>query len=40
MNYVETYGVDIFNEKKKNASKLSKTLNKLFNLIYKIAKQY
>ena len=38
MNYVETYGVDIFNEKKKNASKLSKTLNKLFNLIYKIAK--
>lgn len=38
MNHVETYGVDIFNEKKKNSSKLSKTLNKLFNLMYRIAK--
>ena len=36
MNYVETYGVDIFNENKKK--KESKFLNKLFNLMYRIAK--
>ena len=36
MNYVETYGVDIFNEKKKKKS--TKVLEKLFNFLYKIAK--
>lgn len=36
MNYVETYGVDIFNEKEKN--KEQKILEKSWNLFYRIAK--
>lgn len=36
MNYVETYGVDIFHEKKKKKS--VKIFEKLFNLLYRIFK--
>lgn len=36
MNYIETYGVDIFHEKKKKKS--TKVLEKLFNFLYKVAK--
>ena len=36
MNYVETYGVDIFHEKKKKKS--VKIFEKLFNFLYRIVK--
>lgn len=38
MNHVETYGVDIFRENKEEKSKVSKMLDKIFNLLYRIAK--